>query len=182
MRSGFLALILVQNIKAWGAANIPPKDFTAHPHSQASANAIMVQIATLRAGLTQTTQATRTAMRCLNSGRDSQETSQKALTLLSDILDLLYRIQSQISWGEEKWHVDPARLNSLAEMLGWFDSTVKSIELYFQPGGVNVAYFRKHLLEKTFLPRLEQYKIVMLLAMQPDSESHVTGSRYKVYT
>ncbi|GKZ69196.1 hypothetical protein AnigIFM50267_004383 [Aspergillus niger] len=130
----------------------------------------MVEVSELRADLVQVTQSTRVVMRCLSTGRDSQETSQKALTLLADILDLLYRIKEQISWGEEKWHVDPSRLVALAEMLSWLNSSMQSIELYFQPGGVSVAYFRKHLLERTFLPRLEQYKILLLLAMQPDSE------------
>ncbi|RAK92185.1 hypothetical protein BO79DRAFT_62527 [Aspergillus costaricaensis CBS 115574] len=130
----------------------------------------MVEVSELRGDLVQVTQSTRIVMRCLSTGRDSQETSQKALTLLADILDLLYRIKEQISWGEEKWHVDPSRLVALAEMLSWLNSSMKSIELYFQPGGVSVAYFRKHLLERTFLPRLEQYKILLLLAMQPDSE------------
>ncbi|PYH53511.1 NACHT and Ankyrin domain protein [Aspergillus niger CBS 101883] len=130
----------------------------------------MVEVSELRADLVQVTQSIRVVMRCLSTGRDSQETSQKALTLLADILDLLYRIKEQISWGEEKWHVDPSRLAALAEMLSWLNSSMQSIELYFQPGGVSVAYFRKHLLERTFLPRLEQYKILLLLAMQPDSE------------
>ncbi|PYI05719.1 NACHT and ankyrin domain protein [Aspergillus sclerotiicarbonarius CBS 121057] len=130
----------------------------------------MVEVSEIRGDLVQVTQSTRIVMRCLSTGRDSQEISQKALTLLGDTLDLLYRIKEQISWAEEKWHVDPSRLAALAEMLSWLNSTMKSIELYFQPGGVSVTYFRKRLLERTFLPRLEQYKILLLLAMQPDSE------------
>lgn len=130
----------------------------------------MVEIATLREALSQATQSTRIVMRCLSTRRDSQEASQRALTLLSDIQDLLYRVKDQISWGQEKWHVDPSRLDALAEVVAWLESTMKAIELYFQPGGVSVAYFRKHLLERTFLPHLEQFKILLLLAMQPDSE------------
>ncbi|PYI32322.1 hypothetical protein BP00DRAFT_160003 [Aspergillus indologenus CBS 114.80] len=130
----------------------------------------MVQLTTLHKDLVKVTQAIRIVMRCLSTGRDSQETSQKALTLLTDILDILYQIKDQTILGEEKWHVGPMRLEGLGEILGWLQTTMQTIEHYFQPGGVNVAYFRKHLLERTFLPQLEQYKILLLLAMQPDSD------------
>ncbi|PYH83916.1 hypothetical protein BO82DRAFT_28630 [Aspergillus uvarum CBS 121591] len=130
----------------------------------------MVQLTTLHKDLVKVTQATRIVMRCLSTGRDSQETSQKALTLLTDVLEILYRIKDQTLLGEEKWHVDSMRLEGLGEILGWLQTTMQTIEHYFQPGGVNVAYFRKHLLERTFLPQLEQYKILLLLAMQPDSD------------
>lgn len=129
----------------------------------------MVDVSTLREILAQVAQSTRIVIRCLSTGRDSQESSQTALSLLTDLLDILYRIRDQISWAEEKWLVHPKRLNSLHELLQWFESSMKTIELYFQPGGVGVCYFRKHLLEKSFLPRLEQYKIIFLLAIQPDS-------------
>ncbi|GKZ83595.1 hypothetical protein AnigIFM56816_008690 [Aspergillus niger] len=142
----------------------------------------MVEIATLREALSQATQSTRIVMRCLSTRRDSQEASQRALTLLSDIQDLLYRVKDQISWGQEKWHVDPSRLDALAEVVAWLESTMKAIELYFQPGGVSVAYFRKHLLERTFLPRLEQFKILLLLAMQPDSEDRTSLDQEIRYT
>ncbi|KAE8150772.1 hypothetical protein BDV25DRAFT_106340 [Aspergillus avenaceus] len=137
----------------------------------------MTDIQTIREELAQATQATRIVMRCLNSGKDSQESSQRALTLLADILDLLYRVKDYISWGEEKWFVEPSRLAALAEILSWFDATTKSLELYFQPGGVGVIYFRKHLLEKTFLPRLEQYKALLLLATQPDTSERSSLDR-----
>ncbi|KAJ5095894.1 hypothetical protein NUU61_005250 [Penicillium alfredii] len=130
----------------------------------------MVDIATVRTSLSQVAQSTRVAMRCLNGGRDSHDASLRALSLLVDILDLLYRIKDEISWTEEQWFVAAGRLRALSELLGWFGLSMKSIELYFQPGGVGVFYFRKHLLEKTYVPRLEQYKIMFLLAMQPDSE------------
>ncbi|KAJ5610667.1 hypothetical protein N7510_007386 [Penicillium lagena] len=133
----------------------------------------MVNVAAVRENLSLATQSTRVAMRCLNGGRDSHESSLRALALLTDILDLLYRIKDEISWAEEKWFVATARLRALAELLALFGSTMKSVELYFQPGGVGVFYFRKNLLEKTYLPRLEQYKIMFLLSMQPDSENIV---------
>ncbi|RMZ47393.1 NACHT and Ankyrin domain protein [Aspergillus flavus] len=133
----------------------------------------MTDVQTVREDLSRATHSARIVMRCLNSGRDSQESSQRALTLLADILDLIYRFKDQISWGEDKWLIEPSRLAALAEILSWFDMTMKSIELYFQPGGVGVVYFRKHLLERTFLPRLEQYKVLWLLSLQPDSSERL---------
>lgn len=91
------------------------------------------------------------------------------MSLLADLLDLLYRIKDQISWADEKWIVKVERLAALQEVLGWFDSIMKATEVYFQPGGVGVRYFRQRLLDEMFLPRLEMYKIVFLLAMQPES-------------
>lgn len=130
----------------------------------------MVDVSALREILAHVAQSTRIILRCLSCGRDAQESSQTALSLLTDLLDILYRIRDQISWGEEKWPFHPKRLNSLHEVLKWFDSSMKTIELYFQPGGISVSHYRKHLLEESFLPRLEQYKTILLLAMQPDSK------------
>lgn len=130
----------------------------------------MVNVSAVRESLAQVAQSTRVAMRCLNTGRDSHDASFRALSLLTDILDLLYRIKDEISWAEEKWFVAVGRLRALGELLSWFGLTMKSLELYFQPGGVSPFYFRKHLLDKTYIPRLEQYKIMFLLSMQPDSE------------
>lgn len=131
----------------------------------------MLDISALRQTLTHAAQSTRIVLRCLINGRDSQETSQRAVSLLIDILELLYNIKDQISWAEEKWIVQQTRLNSLGELLTWFNSTMKSIDLlYLQPGGVGVSYFRKRLLQMSFLPRLEKYKVIFLLAMQPDSK------------
>ncbi|KAF9893577.1 hypothetical protein FE257_010889 [Aspergillus nanangensis] len=129
----------------------------------------MVDVQFIRETVSQVTISTRIVMRCLSTGRDSQDYSQRALSILTDILDLLYRVKDQVGWGEEKWLVEASRLDELAEMLGWLGSTMKSIELYFQPGGVGVYYFRKLLLEKSFMPRLEQYKVLLLLSIQPDS-------------
>lgn len=129
----------------------------------------MVDVSAVRESLSQAAQTTRVVMRCLSNGRDCEEYSQRALTLLTDILDLLYRVKDQISWAMEKWFVEASRLYALHEVLGCFEMTMKSIELYFQPGGVGVRYFRKHLLEDSYLPRLEQFKIMLLLSMQPES-------------
>ncbi|EAW11191.1 NACHT and Ankyrin domain protein [Aspergillus clavatus NRRL 1] len=137
----------------------------------------MATVQDVREDLARVTQSTRIAIRCLTSGRDAHDSAQKALSVLVDILDLLYCVRDRISWGEDKWLVEPARLNALAEMLSWFEATLKSIELYFQPGGVSVYYFRKHLLGITFLPRFEQYKILLLLATQPESSDRATLNR-----
>ncbi|KAJ6095512.1 hypothetical protein N7486_006258 [Penicillium sp. IBT 16267x] len=130
----------------------------------------MVNVSAVRDSLVQAAQSTRVGMRCLNTGRDSHDASMRALSLLTDLLDLLYRIKDEISWAEEKWFVAVGRLRALSELLSWFRLTMKSLELYFQPGGVSPFYFRKHLLDKTYIPRFEQYKIMFLLSMQPDSE------------
>lgn len=130
----------------------------------------MVNVSAVRASLTQAAQSTRVAMRCLNTGRDSHDASLRAISLLMDILDLLYRIKDEISWVEDKWFVAVGRLRALNELLSWFVLSMKSFELYFQPGGVSPFYFRKHLLDKAYIPRLEQYKIMFLVSMQPGSE------------
>lgn len=130
----------------------------------------MANVSTVRESLAQVAQSTRVAMRFLNTGRDLHDSSLRALSLLTDILDLLYRIKDEISWAQEKCFVGVDRLRALSELLGWFALSMKAVELYFQPGGVSVFYFRKHLLEKTYIPRLEQYKVMFLLSMQPDSE------------
>ncbi|KAL3466508.1 hypothetical protein BJX64DRAFT_230426 [Aspergillus heterothallicus] len=134
-------------------------------------------VRTIRSQLTHATQSARIVVRCLHGGRDTQDSSQRAIMLLVDIQDFLYRLKDQISLGEEIWLVEPARLAALAELLDCFESTMRSIELYFQPGGVGVSYYRKNLLERTFLPRLEQYKVLLLLAMQPESSERSSLDR-----
>lgn len=129
---------------------------------------------TLRKTLVRVIHATRIVIRCLASGRDSQEPSQRAILLLVDTLDLLYQIKEDAldAWAAEgKWFVkkQESRFHDIDEILRWFDSMLKTVELYFQPGGVRVCYFRKHLLERTFLPQLEQYKVFFLLWMQPET-------------
>lgn len=134
----------------------------------------MVDGTTVHKTLSCAIQSTRIGIRCLASPRDSQEASQRAVLLLVDILDLLYRVKDQAPdarvTGEECFlHKQEAHFKGLRETLKWYVSTLKVIERYFQPGGVCVCYFRKYLLEKTFLPQLEQYKIAFLLWMQPES-------------
>lgn len=87
--------------------------------------------------------------------------------LLIDILELIYCIRDQFSSTEIKQGVGISRINELDEVLRWFDVTLKSMEVYFQPVGIGARYFRKHL-EKTFLPLLEQYKIIFILSTQPE--------------
>ncbi|KAF7714801.1 Uncharacterized protein PECH_008034 [Penicillium ucsense] len=130
----------------------------------------MVTVSAVRDSLAQVAQSTRVAMRCFNTARDSHDASFRALSLLTDILDLLYRLKDEISWAGQKGFVAVNRLRALSELLSWFGLTMRSLELYFQPGGVSPFYFRKHLLEKSYNPRLEQYKIMFLLSMQSDSE------------
>ncbi|GES61464.1 NACHT and Ankyrin domain protein [Aspergillus terreus] len=129
----------------------------------------MVEVSVLRGRLTQAARAVRAITRCSCGGRESQESSQKALLILSELLDLLYQVREQLGWAVEKWVTAPARLNALDEMLSCFESTVRTIEVTFQPGGVSSRTYRKGLLERTFLPRLEQYKTYFIVTLQPDS-------------
>ncbi|KAL5361009.1 hypothetical protein BJX96DRAFT_77665 [Aspergillus floccosus] len=129
----------------------------------------MVEVPALRGRLAQAARTVRAITRCLCGGKESQESSQKALLVLSELLDLLYQVREQLSWAVEKWVTAPARLNSLDEMLSCFESTVRIVEVTFQPGGVSSRMYRKGLLERTFLPRLEQYKTCFIVALQPES-------------
>lgn len=122
---------------------------------------------TVQKTLSHVIQAVHVVVRCLASERDSQDSSQRALLLLVDILGLLYHIKDEAnsSWavdGNQSW-------DRLYQVLVWFEATTKSMESYFQPGGVGVCYFRKCLLQDTFLPQLEQYKTAFLLWLQSDS-------------
>ncbi|GAB1216423.1 hypothetical protein ATERTT37_005638 [Aspergillus terreus] len=133
----------------------------------------MVEVSVLRGRLTQAARAVRAITRCSCGGRESQESSQKALLILSELLDLLYQVREQLSCAVEKWVTAPARLNTLDEMLSCFESTVRTIEVTFQPGGVSSRTYRKGLLERTFLPRLEQYKTYFIVTLQADSRSSI---------
>lgn len=124
----------------------------------------------IRGLFTKVSRSIRAVMRCIGGNRESQEGSQRALLLLSELLDLLCRLQDQLCWAEEKWVVDPGRLLSLKEGLHCFESTIEAIETYFQPGGVSARLFRKRLLEDTFIPRLEHFKAMMVFSMQPESK------------
>ena len=123
----------------------------------------------IRARLTRVSRTIRAVLRCLGGNKESSDNSPRALLLLCELLDLLCRLQDQLMCAEEKWIVDSSRLHSLNEVLRSFESTMEAIEMYFQPGGVSARSFRKRLLENTFVPRLEQFKVMMILAMQPES-------------
>lgn len=129
----------------------------------------MVEASEIRGRLTQAAQSIRAVTRSLGSARESQEATQRALLALSEILDLVYQLREQLSWADEKWVTAPARLCSLEDLLSAFDSTISIIEVNFQPGGVSSRASRKGLMERTFLPRLEEYKVAFLVAMQPES-------------
>jgi len=124
---------------------------------------------TIRGRLARVAPSIRAVMRCLGGNRESQEGAQRALLLLCELLDMLSRLQDQLSWSEEKWVLDPSRLRNLDEVIRSFESTIGTIEFYFQPGGISARSFRKRLLEITFIPRLEHFKVMMILSMQPES-------------
>lgn len=129
----------------------------------------MVDRSAIRVRLARAARSIRAVMRCLGGNRESQEGAQRAMLILCELLDLLSRLQDQLNWAEDKWVVDTSRLCTLDEVTRYFESTIMSIEIYFQPGGISVRSFRKRLFENTFLPRLEHFKVMMILAMQPES-------------
>lgn len=129
-----------------------------------------VDVPELRENLVRLSQFIRVVMRCIGHGRDHPEISQKALFLLYDILDLLFRIKDLLNFGEEKWILQPSRVSSLDELLVLLESTLKMIETYLHPGGVGVRAFRQYVLDRLIVPKLEQYKTILILATQPDSE------------
>ncbi|KAL4972324.1 hypothetical protein BDW66DRAFT_7801 [Aspergillus desertorum] len=134
----------------------------------------MPDVKTLRSQLTQAATSARVVVRCLNNGRDLQESSQRAIMLLVDTIDSLHRLKGQLCCGgdededegKDEWAIQPVRLAALAEILDCFAATMTSMERYLQPGGVGVTFYRKNLLDRTFLERLERYKVMLLLAMQ----------------
>ncbi|KAL3262636.1 hypothetical protein ABHI18_002599 [Aspergillus niger] len=132
----------------------------------------MVDVHAVNCRLAQAAHSVRAAMRSLGGGRESQDSSHKAILAMSEILDLLYQIREQLS-SEEKWAIAQARLNSLDELLSSFEITIATMEINFQPGGVGSRVYRKGLLEQTFIQRLEQYRMAFLVAMQPDSREKV---------
>ncbi|KAJ5163243.1 uncharacterized protein N7500_005073 [Penicillium coprophilum] len=129
----------------------------------------MIDLPVIRGRLTRVAQSIRTVTRCIGGNKDSQESVQRATLLLCELLDLLCQIRDQLSWAEEKWVVDPSRLHTIDEVIRCFESTVGSIEMYFQPGGISTRSLRKRLLEIRFIPRLEHFKAMMILTMQPES-------------
>lgn len=129
----------------------------------------MIDRPMLRVGLARVARSIQVIMRCLGGNRESQDGAQRATMLLCELLDLLCRLQGQLNWAEEKWVMDSSRLHNLEEVIRCFESTVATIELYFQPGGISARTLRKRLLEDTFIPRLEHFKMMMILIMQPES-------------
>ncbi|KAE8385233.1 ankyrin repeat-containing domain protein [Aspergillus alliaceus] len=129
----------------------------------------MVEIVAIRERLTQAARSVIAITRSFGGKQESQEALQKALLMLCEILNLLYQIREQLSWAEDKWIVAPARLNVIEELLCAFEATVRAIESTLQPGGVSSRLFRKGLIERTFIPRLELYKVAFLMFMQPES-------------
>lgn len=126
--------------------------------------------AAIRGRLTKVSRSICSALRSLGGNKESQESLSRAQLLLCELHDFLCRLQDQLVRAEEEWIVDPSRLQGLSEILGSFESTIEVIEVYFQPGGVSARLYRKRLLENTFIPRLEQFKVMMILAMQPQSQ------------
>ena len=130
----------------------------------------MIDVPTIRGGLLKAVRAIRAVTRSLGGGRETQDTfSQQAVLLLFDILDLLYHIQEQLSWSDEKWVTSQTRLNVLEQFVGSLNSTLDGLDVGFQTGGVGSRLHRKSLLERIFLDRLELYKSVFAVAMQPES-------------
>ena len=129
----------------------------------------MVTGPAIRGRLTRLSRSLRAILRCLGGNKESQDISNRTLLLLCELQDLLCRVQDQLTWAEEKWIMDPSRLLNLNEVLSSFESTVEAMDICFQPGGISARLFRKRLLENTFIPRLEQFKLMMILTMQPGS-------------
>ncbi|KAJ5480659.1 hypothetical protein N7539_006553 [Penicillium diatomitis] len=129
----------------------------------------------VRGHLTRISRTIRTLVRCIGGNRENIENNTRALLLLCELQDLCCRLQDQLIYAEDKWITDSARLLSLSEVLASLDSTVELLDRYFQPGGVTARLFRKRLLETTFVPRLEEFKTMLLLTMQPRSseKNHV---------
>lgn len=124
----------------------------------------------IRGRLTRISWSIRSVFRSLGGTKDPQDGHQRAHLLLCELHDFLCRLQDQLAGADEEWIMDPSRLQDLSEVLRSFESTVEAIEIYFQPGGVSARLCRKRLLEDTFIPRLEQFKMTMILAMQPHSK------------
>jgi hypothetical protein len=129
----------------------------------------MVDRPMIRVRLARVSRSIRAVMRCLGGNRESPEGAHRAMLTFCELLDLLSLLQDQLNWAEDKWVVGTSRLRNLEEVTRYFESTIMSIEIYFQPGGIGARSFRKRLLEDTFIPRLEHFKVMMILVMQPES-------------
>lgn len=124
----------------------------------------------IKGRLTRISRSIRVVLRCLGAIKESQEGYQRVLLLLCELLDLICRLQDQLTWAEERWIVDALRLRNLDELLRSLESTIEAIDVYFQPGGVSSRLYRRRLLDNTFIPRLEQFKVMIILSMQPESK------------
>jgi hypothetical protein len=129
----------------------------------------MADVVEVKELLHQVCRYVRVVRRCLGGLRDHPETSEKAVSLLCDLLELLYSVKDQLNSSNEKCPFDSPRLVVLHELLKLFEATLQLMETNFHPGGVGVREFRTYLLERTMIPRLEQYKVAFLLATQTDS-------------
>lgn len=129
----------------------------------------MADVVEVKELLHQVCRYVRVVRRCLGGVRDHAETAEKAVSLLCDILELLYSVKDQLSGSNEKCPFDSSLLAAIHELLTLFEATLQLMERNFHPGGVGVREFRTYLLERTMIPRLEQYKVAFLLATQTDS-------------
>lgn len=123
----------------------------------------------IRTRLTRVSRTIRAILRCLGGNKEPQDNSPRSCLLLCETFDLLSRLQEQLTWAEEKWVLEPTRLHNLNEVLRSFESTTETMEIYLQPGGVSARSFRRRLIDNTFISRLEHFKVMMILALQPDT-------------
>lgn len=127
----------------------------------------MADAKALRDQLTLAASSARVVVRCLAGGRDLQDASQRAIMLLVDTLDSLSCLKEELFCSADNPAVtESSRLDDLLQLLECFSLTTRAMEMCFQPGGVGVGFYRRHLLERTFLERLERYKVLVLLAVQ----------------
>jgi hypothetical protein len=111
----------------------------------------------------------RVVRRCVGGIRDMPDTTEKTISLLCDILELLYSVKDELNGPDGTCLLGSSRINTLHELLVLFEATLKLMEAYLHPGGVGVREFRTYFLERTVMPRLEQYKVAFILATQADS-------------
>jgi hypothetical protein len=128
----------------------------------------MADIAEVKEVLLRVCRYVRVVRRCLGGVRDTPETSEKATSILCDLVDLIYSVKDQLNGSDGVCVLDFSRLDALHELFLLFETTLKYMEVYLHPGGVGVRDFRTYLLERTLIPRLEQYKVAFVLAAQTE--------------
>ncbi|RAL11394.1 NACHT and Ankyrin domain protein [Aspergillus homomorphus CBS 101889] len=142
----------------------------------------MIEVHGICLRLTQAVQSLRAAIRSLGGGRESQDSSQKGIMVMSEISDLIHQLKDHIIWAEEKWIVTQPRLHTLDDLLSSLNTTIASLEMSLQSGAVNSRTYKKGILDNTFIPRFEHYKVAFIVAMQPDScERTATEQNLKSY-